>query len=1516
MLTLPTVGYFVVKNNKVQHYLVQRISDKLSGYFGTKVSLSAASIDFFSNFHLKNFLVLDQKKDTLLYVPEMVINPGNFAYTAQIAEIEQVILHEPVIHLNIDSSSVVNLQFILNKLASKDTTNSGKSWQVSFNSIKFINGRFSLKNAYQSEKDYGINYSDMHLNSLNIDIAGLRTIKGGVEIKIKKFSAKERSGFIINHLSARMFINKENMVYNNVKIRTPFSSMDADQVRFNFKQWSFLGARYIFNEVRFNVAVNKSVISTNDLAYFVPFFKDFNLSLGFSGNLSGPLSDLRGRKIKLTYGQSTSIEGNFAITGLPAFKDAFLHVDISNFYSTPSEISQFYIPSLMKSKISLPSDFSRITWLKYKGKFTGFTSDFVAYGVISSNLGSIQSDISIKPDSSQSFSFSGQVKTTNFQIGKYLGKENIIGDIALNAYAKGVILKNQQFNIDINGKINSFVVNRYNYQNVDVNGAVTDKSFTGNLSIKDPNADLDFSGNIDFTSKEPAFNFIANARQLNLKNLNINILDSISKASFYATADFKGNDIDNISGEIKLWNSTFEKSGKLIHINDFLLFTQMVNDTNRLVLRSSIADAEVWGTYKFKELIASMKGLMKPYFPSLIKGTVPDSAIHNNFKFDIDFKDSRQLADFVVPGFYISKDSKLTGLFNAKNRKFNFLFKIPLLQHNSKKWYNVYLNGVANKDSLSIISGCNNLKLTKELNFENFTILSTFKNDSVGLTFRWNNWDTILYKGNISVNGKFRRNSSNSYPRFEFNISPSEVILKDSLWNLFAKGIVIDSSGIIVKQLELHHQQQSILASGKLSRQKDDNLLIDVKNFSLNSLTSVYAPQSLLFGGVVNGRAQFSDIFTNPYLFAALKIDSLTVNNQNIGYTEINANWEKQKKSMALEINSFKDNTRVIQANGNLDINKKDLDFDIKFENLKIAVFEPFMSSIFSNIKGSASGFLKLKGPFSEPVLNGEAKTSGTDFTVKYLQTKYSFASTIPIVDNTFIFKNITAYDSYKNKAVVNGSIELNKFRDVILDLTIDAKNLECLNTSLKDNSLFYGKAYGTGKVAIKGKSPIIEMDISATSNAGTVIYIPLLQKTDIQESSFVTIVQKDKKEDAFAKYEIDKNVKLSDVNQVNSQLKLDLNFNVTPDANIQIVFDQKIGSYIQGTGNGNFRMELENNIFSMYGIYTIEKGIYSFVLPNFNYVNKKFEVEQGSTLTFSGNPMDANVNLDARYSTKASLYDLLKTGVTETDEQYRKRVNVDCKLAIKDKLMNPSISWDIYLPDCEPEIRNKVDNVINNEEEKSIQFLSLLVLNSFMQPESSSQNESRFSNIGAASAGVTGLEFLSNQLSLMLSQINDNVDFGINYHPGDEITKQELELALSTRILNDRVILNGNVDVGVNNDQTQTTTSSSSSQTNNVVGDFSMEYKLKQNGKVRLKAFNRSNESYLDKTLSPYTQGVGIFYHEDFNTFDELFKKYYRLLFTRKKKRDATLQNPDKEDKKEDNKLMPSDSLKSGEDS
>ncbi|HSH52603.1 MAG TPA: translocation/assembly module TamB domain-containing protein, partial [Bacteroidales bacterium] len=384
-------------------------------------------------------------------------------------------------------------------------------------------------------------------------------------------------------------------------------------------------------------------------------------------------------------------------------------------------------------------------------------------------------------------------------------------------------------------------------------------------------------------------------------------------------------------------------------------------------------------------------------------------------------------------------------------------------------------------------------------------------------------------------------------------------------------------------------------------------------------------------------------------------------------------------------------------------------------------------------------------------------------------------------------------------------------------------------------------------------------VDISGRTEPNTKINIPISKSGLAEESGFVRFINTPKTSEKL----------MDDYNVDLSGFRLNFDLEVTPEAEALLIFDSKIGDIIRARGEGNLKMEIDaNNNFNMFGDYSIEEGDYLFTLQN--VINKKFEIERGGTILWSGAPYNANIDIEAIYNLRTQLTNLFPEDSTDF---YRRRIPVECQIYLSDNLMNPSIRFDINLPTADEEINTRVKSTINTQEKLNRQFLSLLVLNSFM-PDQQQGAENYLAESGTAGLGsVTTSELLSNQLSHWLSQISEEWDIGVNYRLADEISSDQIEVALSTQLLNNRVSINSNVGYGG-----QTTENAT-----NLVGDFRVDVKLTKNGKLRLKAYNESNDRILYDN-APYTQGVGIFYREEFNSFSELLNRFWSN-FSRKKK-------------------------------
>ena len=466
----------------------------------------------------------------------------------------------------------------------------------------------------------------------------------------------------------------------------------------------------------------------------------------------------------------------------------------------------------------------------------------------------------------------------------------------------------------------------------------------------------------------------------------------------------------------------------------------------------------------------------------------------------------------------------------------------------------------------------------------------------------------------------------------------------------------------------------------------------------------------------------------------------------------------------------------------------------------------------------------------------------------------------------------MTISDMNKNKAIVSGKVYHDNFKNFQLDFDINTNKFMCLNTTEADNSLYYGTAFMTGIVNIFGFTNNIEIDANVKTEKITLnnrvdkanvlskteltkLFIPLSGTSEVGQSNFITFVKKDSSSTLNNKY----NVQLDGVT-----MKFDVD--LTPDAEVQLIFDQKVGDAIKARGNGNLKLEISpQSDFKMYGDYVIENGDYLFTLKNL--INKRFDIEKGSVIKWSGVPYKADLNLTAIYKTRASLQPIIDT-TTTTNIDPKKRYPVNVKLNMTGDLLSPSIDFDVDLPSIDAATRQTVLSYVNTDAEVNRQVFSLLILNSFVTPYQLA-NGSGGINVEQA-AGTNTSEMLSNQLSNMLSKISKDFDIGVNYRPGDAVSKEEVAVALSTQLFNDKLTVEGNVGTNPN-----------SQSTNTLVGDFNIDYKITDDGKVKLKAFNKTNDNVLTYASGPYTQGVGIFYTEEFNKINigRLYRQYLQTI-------------------------------------
>lgn len=1454
IVMLPTTAFFILRNSKIQTHLTQKIVKEVSKNINAKIEVGAVRVRFFNRIVLKNVYIEDQLQDTLLFSKNIICNIKKFDRKKRIINISTINLLETKFYLNkYDTIYPINLVSLLEN-AKKDSVEQNKDkWQINFKNIEMHQTVFWYKSIRKSNKRDGIHFNNLICYIEDIETRDFTIKNGAVDFNLRKLKFKEQSGFRVYNMKSNISISKEHMIYRNLTIRTPQSYIRSDSIC--FYQKDYYDYFKFAKNVRLSLSFQESNVSFNDIGYFATSLKNINLNIGISGRFYSKLSTFKGKNVKLHIGDQTELITDFNINGLPDYKQMFIYVDFKKLTTWAKDFE--LINKFIKSgkEISIPDNFDKLGIISYKGNFAGFYDDFVTYGKFTSDLGNVSTDLSLQPDTSQILNLNGSFKTKDFQIGKLSEYDNIIGKLSMSAKINGAVGK-KTIKAKTDGIVKSIEINNYNYQNIKFDGYLTEKTYNGIFSITDPNIQMNFSGGIDFSKEIPVFNFYANVPKAKLFELNIDKKDTTSFLSFDLEANFKGIDIDNAIGTIKFHNASLIKFNDEMSFNQLDIISEYVSDTHRIELQSDYIDAKLVGIYKSSSAIQSLRNLYYNYLPGLIKNPNDTCNVNykNNFTLDLSLKKTNLISKFFIPTLLVSDSSKFNFNYNADSNKFLLNSSFKKLKYKNHIFNNLQVNTYSNDSLFTTITKCASLLLNNYFTLDNFKTTSTAKNNNIDLMIDWDNHNAISYKGKISLSTSINQKTPFSDPLFKITVLPSQIIVKDSLWNINKSIIAIDSSSYTVSNLMVSHKNQHLEVKGKISENPNDTLFINIEKLDLANANVLTLKSKLEFDGIINGKANFSNIYDAPLFYSDIEINNLKLNKEEFGLAKINSFWVEKDKSIMLSASTSYNNNETIEIQGNYYPENKNIDCDINIEHIKTRVLTPYMQSFASNISGVTDGKIKMSGTLTKPVFNGELSSQNSTMTIIYTKTPYFFNTNVKLINNSFIFTNTEVVDTYGNIGLTNGIIKFGPRREFNIDFKINADKIHALNTTGLDNDAFYGTAFMTGIVTIKANRENAYMDILGITEKNTKINIPLSHLQSAEESKFIRFTDKQTKP-------INQTEELA-----NNTTKFQLNFDleITHDADAQLIFDSKIGDVIRGKGSGNIKMGIDaKNDFKMFGEYVIEEGDYLFTLQN--VINKKFKIKRGGNILWNGEPYDATINVEASYNLKTSLSGLVDSSYYNTTDYYKKRIPVECQVLLTEKLMNPNINFNITLPTADEETKTLVRSLINTEEKQNKQFLSLLVLNSFM-PEQSSDNYLASTSSPANIGTVTASELLSNQLSRWLSQISDEWDIGVNYRPGDEISKDQVEVALSTQLLNDRVSINGNVGYG----------GQTADQANNIVGDFNLDVKLNKSGKLRFKAFNESNDKLIYEN-APYTQGVGIFYREEFNSFSNLLNKFWR---------------------------------------
>ncbi|MCD8262289.1 MAG: translocation/assembly module TamB, partial [Bacteroides sp.] len=1073
------------------------------------------------------------------------------------------------------------------------------------------------------------------------------------------------------------------------------------------------------------------------------------------------------------------------------------------------------------------------------------------YGNLNTSIGSARTDIKLGYDQQKNiFHYSGALQSQEFELGKLTGRPDILNKISLNIEVDGEHTATRRYpSIKAIGYISAVDYKDYTYENIELDGEFKEGGFDGTVAINDENGSLYLSGNFNVAVASPRFNIKAEMNRFNPHALHLTENYEGSDISFILDADFTGNSIDDMIGNITVDSITLVTPGDLFFTERIQLEASQQEQKKILTLTSEYLHLLIKGDYSYQTLPVSIINILNSYLPSLVsrKG---ESESKNNFYFDLSLFNTQPLTRIFKLPFTVQTHSTIKGFVHDHSGKLRIEGYFPKFSLGNSTFESGVVICENPKDHLSThIRAGGRMKNGAALNI---ALRNQAKADQLTTILSWGNNGVTTYSGELTAISDFLKNPGKDPPLSAYiQIEPTIAILNDSIWNIEPSYVRIDSGKVTVNKFRVSHKDQHLTIHGIASAEVSDTVKVELNDIEIGFIFDIVNIQAVDFDGIATGEVTANRLLKTPIMNTELEIKNLHFNNGLLGDMFVDGRWDQVNEGIDLHACIYEDSIAKTEVTGLISIGQKALDLHIDAEGTNIEFLQKYMEVIASDVAGRAYGTARLHGSFKDLNLEGSLLADAS-FRIDLLNTRFGVRDTVWLLPDQVAFRNVTIYDPEGNKGIVDGALYHQHFRDLTYSIQANVDNMLVMNTQEDPDLPFYGTAYVTGTAFIRGGGNELNVDVAVTSNRNTQMVYTTGNAATAASNEFIRFVDKTPRRtlpDTSA--ELFPDHTLTGETGEEMDIRLNILVDATPDATIRIIMDPVAGDYISGRGSGSLHLDFYNKgDVRIFGNYVINQGVYKFSLQE--VIRKDFVIRNGSTIVFNGDPLNANLDVTAAYTVNSvSLSDLSEDITSMTGGQ--NRAKVDCVMNITGILVQPTINLSIELPTENDAVQRAVQSYINTEEERNMQILYLLGIGKFYTLNYATQNSNAMSSVLSST--------LSGQLNNALSQIidNSNWNIGTNLSTGSEgWTEMEVEGMLSGQLLNNRLLINGNFGY-------RETLSS----TTNFVGDFDVEYLLTPSGNIRLKGYNKTNDRfYTQKTLT--TQGLGVGYKREFNRWRE----------------------------------------------
>lgn len=1412
------------------------------------------------NINIQN-INLDYRNDvSALYTQ---LNLGALHIQPQKIDLSQRIINLDALSLD---STVAVLRLGKKEAQQEANAQAEAGWRVQIGNLQVDNNSLQLDDDNSPKQQSGMDYMHLKTEALTLHVSDLLYSSDSIAGNITKATFSEQSGFVLNQLQTHFLYSNRQAYLKELYLKTPGTELKRSiAIRYD----SIAVLQKDIGRMQLDLDLQKSKIRVKDILTFVPglhsqpAFADPNTTWLINSRMSGRIADLQVTVLQISGLKDTRIDISGRLRGLPDMNKLSADLSIKNISSSQRDIALFVPAGNLPQNITLPSQ------MNVSGKLNGNTGKLTTNLLLKTSLGnaSLEGTMERIADPKRSV-YDLQLNTTSLDLGTILQNKENLGPVSADFHIKGNGYDTKTANATLAGKIKSAIIKQYEYRDLNMQGTIANQQATVHADIADPNIHFAADATADLSKEYPSVQLNATIDSIKMQALHLTGDELIYRGN--VQGDFKNTNPDSLDGTLFILQSLLVHNQQRVQMDTIQLLAG-ANDSARYVqLNSDVVNARLLGRYKLTELVSIFQNAIQPYFAMADADSAKKPEPYD-FTINANIINGPALKAF-VPQLERMDSVVLKSRFTT-NEGWNALVSAPAVHIGANQIDNLQLSASTEDSALHINADVENIVIGKSLALHKTNITASVANNTIDYAL---NIKDKTESERYNLKGLLQQSQNGDY---QFSIKPEDLLLNYKAWTIAADNkITVADEGVHAEHFVLNQDKQQ-LSINSISEAANAPVEIGFSNFRIATLTGFVQPDSTLADGTLNGKITVSNLTQQPVFVGDLSINELSIKKDTVGNVKMLVN-NKVADTYNADV-TITGNDNDVQLTGNYYANNKAIDLSLNIRKLPLTTAQAFSAGALRDASGFVNGVFKITGTTDQPAVNGELLFNKTVFNLSMLNNIFAIdQEKLSVTSQGIVFDRFEIRDSASNALMLDGTAATSNFLNYNFDLKIRADNFRALNSTKKDNKLFYGQLYFNTNLTIKGTetAPVIDGSLKVNEKTKMTIVLPQNEPGVADREGIVVFVDKDAPQND--------SLFLASYDSLNTSsvqgMDVSVNIEVDKAADFTLIVDEGNGDFLNVRGDAQLSAGVDpSGKITLAGTYEIEEGSYDLT---FNFLHRKFDIVKGSKITWEGEPTEASVDITAKYTASTAPLDLVKNQLGEdvTTAQrntYLQKLPFDVMLTMTGKLLKPDISFDIILPDNKnygvsndilANVRTKLDILRQEEAEMNKQVFSLLLLNRFVA-------EDPFRSSGSTSASTLVRQSVSKLMTEQLNQLAADLVKGVDlnfdiaasddYTTGEKQSRTDLNVGLSKKLLNDRLTVTVGSNFEIEGPQ------NSNQQASNIAGNVALDYRLSEDGRYMLRAYRKNDyqgviDGYIVET------GIGFIITVDYNRFREIFRK------------------------------------------